>query len=230
MNAQRSSLQHQERRTLGKNFRPVDRTADLPDLRFQALVGTSSWRKLPRPIQRRFSKKLLPGDTTIYRGQVTETQYTRLGWLLAQAARVIGGPLPLTSGASGPAVVAVTEAPDCGGQTWTRIYARHSQFPQVVHSAKRFCGPTGIEEYVGRGVGMALDVSVENQALVFRSRHYFLELFGRRLRLAHFLSPGLMTITHREEGHGVFSFTLTLDHALAGRLLCQVATFKEMNE
>lgn len=230
MNAQRSSLQHQERRTLGKTEKPIDRTADLPDLRFQALVGTSRWRELPFPIQRRFSKKLLPGETTIYRGQVTDTQYTRLGWFLAQMARVIGGPLPLTRGASGPAVVAVTEAPDCGGQTWTRIYARHQRFPQVVHSAKRFCGPTGIEEYVGRGVGMALDVSVEDRALVFRSRHYFLELFGRRLRLAPFLSPGHMTITHREEGHGVFSFTLTLDHGLAGRLLRQVATFKEMNE
>lgn len=230
MNAQRSNLQQKERRTPGKTVKPTGRTAELPDLRFQALVGTAGWRELPLPIQRRFSKKLLPGDTTIYRGQVTDTQYTRLGWLLAQAARVIGGPLPLTRGASGPAVVAVTEAPDCGGQTWTRVYARHGCFPQVVHSAKRFCGPTGIEEYVGRGVGMALDVSVEDPALVFRSRHYFLKLLGRRLRLPHFLSPGHMTITHREEGHGVFSFTLTLDHALAGRLLCQVATFKEMNE
>ncbi len=229
MNAQRANRRYKERRAFGKSVRPGDRKADLPDLRFQALVGTSGWRELPLPIQSRFSKKLLPGETTVYRGLVTDTQYTRLGWLLAQSARLIGGPLPLTKDVSGPAIVAVTEAPDCGGQTWTRIYGRQGRFPQVVHSAKRFSGPTGVEEYVGHGVGMALDVTVEDQALVFRSRHYFLELLGWRLHLPHFLSPGLMTITHREEGHGVFSFTLTLDHGLAGRLLCQVATFKEMN-
>ena len=81
----------------------------------------------------------------------------------------------------------MTEDSASGGQIWTRLYARRSGFPQVVHSSKRFAGPTGLEEYVGYGVGMTLTVDARDGALVFRSEDYFLELFGRRLRLPAWL-------------------------------------------
>ena len=48
---------------------------------------------------------------------------------------------------------------------------------------KRFAGPTGLEEYVGCGVGMALTVYARDGALIFRSKDYFVQLLGRRLCL-----------------------------------------------
>jgi hypothetical protein len=115
-----------------------------------------------------------------------------------------------------------------GGQIWTRLYARRNGFPQVIHSSKRFAGPTGLEEYVGRGVGMTLTVYAREGALIFRSQRYFLQLFGRRLFLPARLAPGTLYVTHAELPDGKFSFTLQVFHPRFGLLIRQMAVFKEI--
>jgi len=124
--------------------------------------------------------------------------------------------------------VTVTEETATDGQIWTRLYARRNGFPQMVHSSKRFSGPTGLEEYVGRGVGMALNVHVEDDVLVFRSAGYFLQLFGRRIALPDWITPGALSVLHAELGDGRFSFTLQLVHPRFGLLIRQMAAFREV--
>lgn len=197
----------------------------LADLRFRTLVGEEAWAQLPEPVRRRFSKRMVPGEMLLYRGRVVATQLSLGGRILAFLARPIGSPLPLVNGATGAALVAVAEDGGREGQSWTRIYTRSGRFPKTIHSAKRFRGPTGLEEYVGCGVGMALQVTVEDAALVFRSDHYFIEIGRLRLHLPKVLEPGRMEITHREEGGGMFSFTLSLTHPALGALIHQLAYF-----
>jgi hypothetical protein len=207
--------------------RPASETNALGDLRFRALLSESDWLALPITIRRRFTKRLSGGNTTVYVGEVIETRMSAAGWLLAQAARLIGGPLPVSRDAHVPSVVTVTEDVASNGQHWTRLYARRRGFPQVVHSSKRFAGPTGLEEYVGCGVGMALTISVEDKALVFRAAHYFLQLGRFRLQLPAWLAPGALGVTHAELGDGRFLFKLDIVHPRLGRLICQTAAFKE---
>jgi hypothetical protein len=152
---------------------------------------------------------------------------SRVGWWLAQALRPIGAPLPTSRDSDVASVVAVTEDLPGGGQVWTRLYARRAGFPQIIHSAKRFAGPTGIEEHVGFGIGMALTVHVADAALVFRSAGYFVQLLGRRFPLPRWLSPGALTVTHGELVDGWFSFTLDLVHPRFGALIRQTAVFRE---
>jgi len=152
---------------------------------------------------------------------------SRCGWLLAQACRLVGAPLPLRRDAFVPAAVSVTEDEPSGGQIWTRIYGRRRGFPQAIHSAKRFAGPTGLEEYIGRGVGIALKVEVANEALHFLSDHYFLKLGRARLRLPRWLAPCRMRVSHVDCGGGWFAFVLLLEHPLLRRLLRQTALFQE---
>jgi hypothetical protein len=197
------------------------------DLRFRTLVGEAAWAELPEAVRRRFSKCLAPDETLIYRGDVVTTQLSRAGRLLSFLARAIGSPLPLTNDATGPALVVVTEDARLGGQTWLRIYSRPGRFPQAIHSAKRFRGPTGLEEYVGFGIGMSLRVTVEGGALFFRSAAYFIELGRVRLPLPRLLHPGAMQIVHRDEGMGSFAFSLDLTHPLLGRLVHQLAIFRD---
>ena len=201
---------------------------ELGDVRFRALLSAEDWAALPLPIRRRFSKRLSGGNTIVYAGEVLETSMCRAGWCLAQAARLIGAPLPTSRNAHVPSVVTVTEDLATGGQIWTRLYARRNGFPQVIHSSKRFAGPTGLEEYVGYGVGMSLTVHVKDDALMFRSHRYFLQLFGRRITLPAWMTPGALSVTHAEVADGRFSFTLQIVHPRFGLLIRQMGIFREI--
>ena len=210
----------------------VERTpindAPVSDLRFRALLGDEAWQQLPHQVRRRFEKRLAAGEIALYRGHVVQTEMSWLGRVLSWLTRPIGAPLPTMNGATGPAVVAVTEDRALGGQRWLRIYERPGRKPQMIQSTKRFPGETGLEEYVGAGISMQLVLSVENRALVFRSRHYLFEAGRLRFRFPALLSPGAMTIVHMQENDGSFSFRLTLRHAVFGELLHQLAIFRDV--
>jgi hypothetical protein len=214
-------------RVPGLPVTPASNTILLDDHRFHDLLPDEDWGRLPLAIWRRFSKRFADGETVVYVGEVEEASFTPIGWWLAQLARVIGGPLPTGAETGVPMVVTVTEDAASGGQIWTRICARSNGFPQVIHSAKRFAGPTGLEEYVGYGVSMALRISVEREALVFRSTGYSLQIGPLRLPLPSRLTPGDLTVTHSDLGGGTFRFTLEIVHPRFGKLIRQSAVFRE---
>jgi len=199
----------------------------LGDLRFRALLSEAGWARLPPAVRRRFSKRLAAGAAAVYTGEVVEAWMSRAGWLLAQALRLIGGPLPIGREVGVPAVVSVIEDAIGGGQVWTRVYGRRHGFPQVVHSRKLFRGPTGLEEHVRCGIGMTLTVAAEERALVFRSGRYFIGLGRWRMTLPAWATPGALTVRHIEETEARFTFSLEVRHPRLGLLLRQVASFQE---
>ena len=201
---------------------------EIGDLRFRTLVGPQGWAALPEATRARFAKRVSDCRTIVYAGEVIECRISAAGRLVAELARLIGAPLPLHRDIEVPATVSVSEDPAGGGQFWTRIYGRRDGFPQVIHSSKRFCGPTGLEEYVGRGFGVALRVEVEGEALHFVSDHYFLSLLGLRLRLPRWLAPGALRVSHVDCNHGWFAFVLVLRHRLLGELIRQTVMFAEL--
>jgi hypothetical protein len=199
----------------------------LGDLRFRNLLPPEDWNALPHNIRRRFSCRLAPGETVVYVGEVREVRMNFAGRVVAQVARLIGAPLPRSTQCTGPSVVAVTEDETTGGQMWTRLYARPGRFPQVIRSAKLFSGPTGLEEYLGCGVGMALRVRACGDSLQFLSAGFFIRIGSARIALPIWLTPGTLTVTHADLGDGCFTFTLELSHPLLGELIRQTAIFRD---
>lgn len=199
----------------------------LYDYRFRRLVSVRDWDALPDDVRRRFSKRLSSQRVAIYSGAIVWTRLSRAGWLLAQLCRLIGAPLPLNASGPAPAAVAVSEEKASGGQVWTRIYGRARRYPQVIHSAKRFAGMTGLEEHIGGGFGMALTVRAEADALVFASDHYFWHGARIRLRLPRWLAPGATVVTHQHLGSGRFAFDLKVTHPLFGEIVNQHALFRD---
>jgi hypothetical protein len=208
--------------------RPLRGEAELHDARFRALLERNTWERVPPEVQARFSKRLAGAQTALYRGVVVDMKMSRLGWVLAQACRLFGAPLPLCREAGGAAIVSVSEDHRRGSQCWTRIYARKRGFPQVIHSAKRFAGPTGLEEYLGRGLGMALRLEALSDGLAFVSDHYFLQILGKRVRLPRAMTPGTARIIHRQVGGSTFLFELIVEHPWAGKLLHQQVLFDDV--
>jgi len=194
---------------------------------FATLLPPGHWAKLPATVRRRFERKALAGEAITYTGEVVECRMSAAGWLLAQAARVIGAPLPLGRDTGVPATVCITEDRAGHGQYWSRHYGRAAGFPQVIQSAKRFAGPTGLEEYLGHGIGIALRLTTEEDALLFVGDHYFLRLFGVRLCWPAWLAPGKLVIRHQDIGGGRFVFALDIVHPWLGELIHQVALFAD---
>lgn len=203
------------------------RAQSATDLRFRLLLGEAAWASLPAAVQARFSKRLGAGVVTLYRGAVVETRLSRIGWLLAQCLRPIGAPLPLRPECGGAAVVCVSEDAKTGGQCWSRLYASAHGLPQVIHSAKSFAGPTGLEEHIGMGIGMALNVEASADGLTFVSAHYFWQVGRVRLRLPSWMTPGRTTVVHRDLGVGHFAFDLSVRHPWFGELVHQHALFQD---
>jgi hypothetical protein len=199
----------------------------LDDHRFHALLPDADWGRLPVSIWRRFSRRLADGATIVYVGEVDHAHLSRAGWWLAQLARLVGGPLPTCADTGVPMIVTVTEDAACGGQIWTRISGRRHGFPQVIHSSKRFMGPTGLEEYLGFGLSMDLRIRVTDAALEFRSTGYAVRIAGARWQLPLWLSPGDLTVTHSDLGGGAFRFKLEIIHPRLGRIVSQSGVFRE---
>lgn len=205
-----------------------DAATPLYDTRFRRLVGEAGWAALPDAVRKRFSKRLAQPYLSLYAGVIEEIRFSRLGWLLAQMCRLMGAPLPLHRDSGTAATVSVSEDGAGGGQCWTRVYTRARGFPQVIHSAKRFAGPTGLEEYLGKGLGMALCVVAVDGGLEFRSDHYFIVFGHRHLRLPHWIGPGRTVVRHIDRGEGNFEFSLSLVHPLFGELVHQVGGFRDV--
>jgi hypothetical protein len=206
---------------------PGDDDIRLHDLRFRVLLGPEAWSALPPAVRSRFSRRLGAGASITYAGEIVECRSTLLGRLVAQLCRLIGAPLPLSDDIAVPAIVTVTEDGATGGQFWTRMYGRTRGFPQVIHSSKRFAGPTGLEEYLGCGFGIALTASADAEALHFHSDHYFVRVGTLRLRLPRWLGPGALTVSHVGRADGRFAFVLALRHSLFGEIIRQTGLFHE---
>jgi len=198
--------------------RPPPSSRGYPDL-----VGAENWARLPLRTRTRF---LCRGGFACYRGRIVESQCSTFGRLLRQLGRLAGGPLPLDT-ATGPAAVVVMTVGD-GNHAWTRLYRRRRGRPQAIRSIKRFRGHTGLEEYLGGGICIALRMRVEGRSLVFESDGYCIAFGNRRLRIPDWLSPGRLCVRHTELKAPCFRFSLALEHPRFGLVIRQDGVFEEM--
>ena len=163
-------------------------------------------------------------EMVCYHGRVVVSECTLIGRLFRQLARLVGSPLPFDD-TIGPATVVVM-ATGRGSSSWTRVYRRNGR-AQAIRSVKRFDGPTGLEEYLGFGLCMALRVRAENASLLFESAGYSWALGKVRVPLPSWLTPGRLLVRSTELAAPRFRFCLALNHPRFGEVLRQEAVFED---
>lgn len=188
---------------------------------YASLLGPA-WSELPVRTRARFG---VEREMVCYHGRVVVSDYTLLGRLFRQVARLVGSPLPFDD-TIGPATVVVM-ATGRGSSSWTRVYRRNAGRAQAIRSVKRFEGPTGLEEHLGAGLCMALRVHVEHASLVFESAGYSWALGSLRIPLPSWLTPGRLVVRSTELAAPCFRFCLTLNHPRLGVVLRQEAIFED---
>ena len=198
-----------------------------PPLDLARVVGAAAWAGLTPEVRCRFTPGHPPAT---YCGALT-IRHSWAGALFARLGALLGRPLPLHAGADIPAEVQVR--PDGqGGVIWERWLHQPGRTTACVRSTKHADRDGGVSERTDRLLGMALDVRVEGEALVFESRFYFLAptRSGRRLRIPALLTPGRCRVTHTPAGPGRFRFTLTMTHPLLGQTSSQDGIFTDLTE
>jgi hypothetical protein len=187
---------------------------------FRRLVGEAAWAELPPAVRARFT------DTAArtYQGAMA-VRASAAGLVFAQLCRLIGTPLAPGRGEDVPVSVKVFERSD-GAMVWDRYYRFGDRRPVKVGSCKK-ADRRGLVEVVRGGLGMALDVSVEDHALHFRSRGYFWEVLGLRIPLPGLITPGAAHVFHRDEGRGRFTFGLRFVHPWLGETFWQEGLFED---
>jgi hypothetical protein len=82
---------------------------------------------------------------------------------------------------------------------------------------------------------MTLILDVVCGDLLFKQDRYFWEVWGKRLYIPNWMTPGELIIRHEDggkdaKGRGQFNFHLVLKHKLFGELIHQTVLFKDVKE
>ena len=179
-----------------------------------SLVHAADWARLPETLRRRFAAGHAPAR---YCGAM-RFERSAVGLAFAWLAKMVGGPLPTFRAAAVP--VEVDVRPVGAGVAWSRRLGL-----AVVRSVKS-AGPAGtVLERTDGGLGMVLDVGVEDAALVFTSRAFFFAVGRWRVPIPSLLTPGRCRVEHRAVDAERFRFTLTMTHPLWGTTFRQSGVF-----
>ena len=189
---------------------------------FRGLVDDEAWLRLPAAVRRRFGE---PGRVDVFVGEVVSCRLTRFARAFDALSRRLGAPLPALDEPGAAVVVSVVDD-GAGGQFWTRVFHARRGFPRVIQSHMRF-DRERLEERLGIGLIMSIDLETDARGLHFVSAGYALAVGRWRLPVPAWFGPGAMRLDHAHVDERRFDVTITLTHPWWGEILRQTCAFED---
>jgi hypothetical protein len=183
---------------------------------FQAVLGPD-WPSLGPVIRRHYFLRSHSSDAITVTGVMDEVYHSGLAMLLIPFGRLFGGIVPYR-GTDVPIAVHYTSRPDDATIHWDRVFRFAGRRPFHFRSLMEPGEPGRVIEFVRFGLGIRLDVTAEDGALVFRDRGYVWRLFGRDIPLPIHLIFGRTTVEERPVDEDRFTMRMVITHPLFGDL------------
>ena len=188
------------------------------------LLGPQAWGRLHPAVRARVTAQDDGRALQVYRGAV-DIRVTLVGWLFVQLARAVGaGFAPACNGLTLTARVGHSKAQ--GGVVWERLYDRAGRTVMTVRSCKILRNGR-LEEHMDRGLILLLQLDERAGGLLFRSTGYVQRLWGLRIPVPAWLTPGRLDLTHHQHDDGRFRVVLSLHHPWFGEIFRQDGLFEE---
>jgi hypothetical protein len=195
---------------------------------FKKILGPQ-WQLLHPDIQARFDKNPLPGQPLRYQGRLSELRCSRLGRVLGFLTMpFIDGALMPYNDADFPVDIEVYSKAGSAAIFKQRIYRLNRRQPVKFTSFMAESEQGEVLEYVGMGLGMKLQLSVQDGNLHFESDGYFWDVLGVRIPLPGLLTPGKTYLCHRNNSANQFDIRIEIRHALFGTTFTQAGVFREV--
>jgi hypothetical protein len=198
---------------------------------FKKLLG-AAWQQLHPDIARRFCDHPAPGKPLRYKGRLSALYCSRIGKILGHLTMpLIKGALIPYADTDVPVNVAIYTKTGCDAIYKQRIYHLNHRPPIQFTSFMRETAKGEVLEYVGKGLGMKLQLHVgDDKNLYFTSDGYFWEIGGFRIPLPGILTPGKTFLCHRNDSAEQFSISIEIKHILFGTTFTQVGVFHEIHD
>jgi hypothetical protein len=187
-----------------------------------ASLGTR-WPHLHPDIRARFT--LAPGTTRQrFTGTMNQIERSPLGWLIARLIAFVHV-LPSVRARDVPFEFNLTATTNAG---WIKERLYHFSSGRFEFRSVMRIEPSGeLIENFPFGLCMKIKLVAEGDSLYFLDDAYFLRIGNWRLPIPRWLSVGRFTLTHKNIDHDNFTVSISLDHALFGRLFYQCGHFRQ---
>lgn len=186
------------------------------------------WDKLHADIRQRFTHT---ANELFYQGTMTRLWCSGFGKCLAYLSYpLIKGALLPHRVSHIPIKIKVFRQQGRSKIFKSRWYYIKPQQPICFTSAMLLDDQQHLIEYVGGGLGMYLQTSVQNEQLMFHSTGYFWQIAGYQFSLPAWLTPGETILTHQNVDARHFLVNIQITHCWFGLSFVQEGLFEESNK
>ncbi|MEM5528533.1 DUF4166 domain-containing protein [Gammaproteobacteria bacterium AS21] len=193
---------------------------------FQLVLG-DDWDRLGSIIRRHYFLKPKSVDYICVSGKMSQIHHSNVAKLLIPFGLLFGALVPYR-GKDIAVDVHYTSKPNNGNLYWDRVF----KFRRGDFHFKSYMEPVKqgeVIEFVRFGIGIRLNVSAEQGALVFRDVGYIWRVLGCDIPIPGRWLMGKVYVEERPIDERFFSMKMTLEHPLLGALFTYRGVF-ELNQ